>query len=75
MRVAEDRKKVEKIGKIKHFTIAIAEDYIIDMIYNVYEKYKKVTQNSTTFEHFCNEYIRGKYNYTIRQGWEKYVCK
>ena len=45
------------------------------MIYNVYEKYKKVTQNSTTFEHFCNEYIRGKYNYTIRQGWEKYVCK
>jgi len=77
MLISEDEKKVV-IGKVnyaltcKDETFIVADDSIIDMIYDAYEKHKKLCRKEISFCDFCINYIEGRYDYTIRRGWEKY---
>ena len=79
MLISNEKKVV--IGKVKYFFNAkefedrgyiIADDDIIDRIYDVYEKYKKLGHRKIAFDRFCINYFKGDYNYSIRKGWEKY---
>ena len=80
MLISEDEKKVV-IGKVKFFLdgkaceykgFIIADDGIIDRLYDMYIQFKKLGRKKIAFNDFCIHYIAGDYNYTIKQGWEKY---
>lgn len=77
MLISEYEKKVV-IGKVnyaltyKDEVFIVADDSIIDIMYCAYEKHKKLCRKEISFDDFCINYIEGRYDYTIRQGWTKY---
>jgi len=71
MLISEDEKKVV-IGKINYaLTYIVADDSIIDMIYDAYTRHIKLCRKEISFNDFCINYVNGDYNYSIRQGWQK----
>ena len=78
-----NEKKVVKIGSVElsskfqeyrtsGFYYVVADDYMIDRLYDMYTQYKKLGRRKIAFDRFCINYFKGDYNYSIRQGWEKY---
>ena len=74
MLISNEKKIV--IGEVNHVltykdeVFIVADDSIIDMMYDAYEKHKKLGRKALSFSDFCIHYIAGDYNYTIKQGWQ-----
>lgn len=67
-----ERKDVEKC--INGYIIS-ADENIIEMMFEKYLRYKIFAdayyRNHISFSDFMYKYAIGRYEYTIRQGWEK----